>query len=704
MDKSWIMKPQGSDAYKLGVKEFIKFAFKDKPKNIELICPCKYCGFKKPQSMSVMSDHLSWSPFPTEYTIWLHHGETLGKTSTIPNIGQDAVVFEDSIQNMINDAFGVDRDKTNEVPVASNVEINQDEEVMPTETQERNEAKEFYELTREGEQPLYEGCTKYSRLSFLVKLYHIKCLCGMSDKSMTMILELLKDAFEFAKIPSSFYEAKKTITKLGLNYVKIPACPNNCMLYWGEDEERETCKKCNTSKWKSKAKDSDGNKQKKVPAKVLRYFPLKPRLQRLFLSSKTAEDMRWHAVDPKNDGMMRHPRDSKAWKEFDLTHPWFASDPRNVRLALASDGFNPFGMVSTNYSIWPVMLIPYNTPPWVCMKSTSFIMSMIIPGKKMPGNDIDVYLQPLIKELKELWTTGVVTHDSFKKERFTLHATLMWTISDFPGLGALSGWNTYTGFACPSFHRKHYLDLKFLHKFYDQKIKTKFVVNDEDNKKYILKSIATKWRNAKSQLFKKYYKWDLTLEENLRNYPRCIDPNNWAAFVQYRRKPKTVEMARKNAANRAKLKMNHTLGTKSIARTQEELEKRSGRKYSRGDMFGVSHKKPNGSFVNDEAKKKNDQLQAEIAKTHLENEAFVGVFGKEHGGFARSMGLGVTPSQLTTTRSPTLTSSSEDKEKMKQMQAEIDSLKDKALQVDILKEQVAFLMQKHNSNGNQVPE
>jgi hypothetical protein len=35
-------------------------------------------------------------------------------------------------------------------------------------------------------------------------------------------------------------------------------------------------------------------------------------------------------------------------------------------------------------------------------------------------------------------------------------------------------------------------------------------------------------------------------------------------------------------------------------------------------------------------------LQAEIAKTHLENEAFVKVFGKEHGGFARSKGLGVT--------------------------------------------------------------
>ncbi|XP_004515196.1 uncharacterized protein [Cicer arietinum] len=277
-----------------------------------------------------------------------------------------------------------------------------------------------------------------------------------------MVLKLLKDAFEFANIPNSFYKAKKTITKLGLNYEKIPVCPNNCMLYWSnkEDEERETCKICNTSKSKSKAKvgavgvSGDGNDRKKVPAKVLCYFPLKPRLQILFLSSKSAEDMRWHAIDSKNDGMLWHPRDSGAWKHFDLTHTWFASDPRNVRLALASDGFNSFGMMSTNYSIWPVILIPYNTPPWVCMKHTHIIMSMIIPGKNMSGNDIDVYLQSLVKDLKELCVTPrfskrVDTYDSFKKEMFTLHATLIWTVSDFPRLSTLSGWNTYTGLACP---------------------------------------------------------------------------------------------------------------------------------------------------------------------------------------------------------------------------------------------------------------
>jgi len=109
------------------------------------------------------------------------------------------------------------------------------------------------------------------------------------------------------------------------------------------------------------------------------------------------------------DGLMRHPRDSEAWKTFDLLHPEFASDSRNVRLGLASDGFNPFGNMSTNHSIWPMVLIPYNRPPWECMKQTSFILSMIILGKQMEGNDIDIYLQPLIKELKELCTSAVLT-------------------------------------------------------------------------------------------------------------------------------------------------------------------------------------------------------------------------------------------------------------------------------------------------------
>ncbi|GKB04490.1 RNA-directed DNA polymerase [Tanacetum coccineum] len=84
------------------------------------------------------------------------------------------------------------------------------------------------------------------------------------------------------------------------------------------------------------------------------------------------------------DGKLRHPADGLAWKAFDARYPKFASDPRSVRLGLASDGFNPF--------------------------------------RKAPGDDIDIYLILLIKELKLLWN-GVDAYYAFSKEQFKLRAS-----------------------------------------------------------------------------------------------------------------------------------------------------------------------------------------------------------------------------------------------------------------------------------------
>ena len=73
--------------------------------------------------------------------------------------------------------------------------------------------------------------------------------------------------------------------------------------------------------------------------------------------------MRWHDEKRKKDGKLRHPVDGKAWKEFDLTYLNFSKEGRNVRLGLASDGFNPFRTTSTQHSTWHVALINYNLPP-----------------------------------------------------------------------------------------------------------------------------------------------------------------------------------------------------------------------------------------------------------------------------------------------------------------------------------------------------
>jgi len=75
------------------------------------------------------------------------------------------------------------------------------------------------------------------------------------------------------------------------------------------------------------------------------------------MSSKIVDSMKWHEKGRPNDGKLRHPANSLAWKTFDSLHPDFALDPRNVRLGLASDGFNPYKTMSRKYSIWPVFLM-----------------------------------------------------------------------------------------------------------------------------------------------------------------------------------------------------------------------------------------------------------------------------------------------------------------------------------------------------------
>ena len=69
---------------------------------------------------------------------------------------------------------------------------------------------------------------------------------------------------------------------------------------------------------------------------------------------------------------------------MDKEHSWFAEEGRNIRLSLASDGFNPVGMQNVTYSIWPVILIPYNLPPWLCQKQSNWLLSICATETLVP--------------------------------------------------------------------------------------------------------------------------------------------------------------------------------------------------------------------------------------------------------------------------------------------------------------------------------
>lgn len=95
------------------------------------------------------------------------------------------------------------------------------------------EAAKFYKILKEADRPLYLGYTKTSILSFPVRLLHVKCLKGWSSYSFDILLEVLKDLLlGDINMPKNRYESKKQLQDVGMDCIKIDACPNNYMLYW----------------------------------------------------------------------------------------------------------------------------------------------------------------------------------------------------------------------------------------------------------------------------------------------------------------------------------------------------------------------------------------------------------------------------------------------------------------------------------------
>jgi hypothetical protein len=162
----------------------------------------------------------------------------------------------------------------------------------------------------------------------------------------------------------------------------------------------------------------------------------------MYRAPAIAEFMTWHNKNQSIDGKVHHAPDSKAWAHINATWPEFVADPMHIRLGLAKDGFNPFGEKSSSWSTWPIMFFNYNLPPWLVTKRFFVILSLIISGpESVKVANFDVYLEPMIEELEELWK-GVARLDILQPpgcRAFVLKAMLMWTIHDFPGYGLVSG-------------------------------------------------------------------------------------------------------------------------------------------------------------------------------------------------------------------------------------------------------------------------
>ena len=76
------------------------------------------------------------------------------------------------------------------------------------------------------------------------------------------------------------------------------------------------------------------------------------------------------------------------------------------------------------------------------------VIFYVVFAYSLVGHEIDIYLKPLVDELKELWEEGVDIYDAYNKEHFQMRAILLWTIHDYPGFGNVSGWRTKGYHSC----------------------------------------------------------------------------------------------------------------------------------------------------------------------------------------------------------------------------------------------------------------
>ena len=454
-----------SEEFKIGLREFLRKAgtMRTVQSTGITLCPCRKCKNRSSHTIDTVSGHLYTKGFMHDYYVWYLHGEGFGNDVGASSSNYQPVyppnmpsynysgfhhVYEHEVGNVDqypeHNAVGPSRieDMVHDAFPGVNTYVPDDDVV-----EEPNpNAKQFYDMMSSANQPLYDGCREgLSRLSLASRMTTIKSDHNLSASSMDDWTALFKEYLPQGNhAADSYYEVQKLVSNLGLPARTIDVCIDNCMLFWKDDDNLQECRFCHKPRYKPQ-----GVSRARVPFQRMWYMPITDRLQRLYQSEQTAQHMRWHADHQSAEGEIKHPSDAKAWKHFQSLYPGFAAEKRNVYLALCTDGFKPFGMSGRNYSLWPVVVTPYNLPPEMCMQREFLFLSILVPGPKHPKKSLDVFLQPLIEELNDLWSRGARTFDFYKQRNFTMRAVLMWTISDFPAYGMLSGWTTHGRLACP---------------------------------------------------------------------------------------------------------------------------------------------------------------------------------------------------------------------------------------------------------------
>jgi hypothetical protein len=283
MGRTWMHGTLFTHEYINGVKGFMSFINGKFSEDEKILCPCTRCPNQNYQHQAIVEKHILINGMDSAYTQWVQHGECYDAAGNEHSVDVHDNGFIDGTSVTEEDAYtnrfeGILGDLYMAEEVANldgeNGDGNNDADSHVSESF-------FTDVMKEAKRQLYPGCTKFSKFSLVIKLLHLKSFYRISNTAFTTFLKILAEAFPVCNaIPKSYNDAKNLLKVLGLGYDSIHVCPNNCVLFRKQYAKLHNCSVCGMSRWKNP-------ERKKVPQKVLRHFPLVPRLQRMFVSKES---------------------------------------------------------------------------------------------------------------------------------------------------------------------------------------------------------------------------------------------------------------------------------------------------------------------------------------------------------------------------------------------------------------------------------
>lgn len=147
-------------------------------------------------------------------------------------------------------------------------------------------AQKFYQLLKERSIPLFAGSSD-SRLSMRVRLLVAKSNWNVPYQYLEFFAKMMLNAnLVKENMPTSYYDAKRTVSKLGLKVKKIVYDSD----FGTNDGALEEFKFCKSLRYVVCSKGVV-RKQKRVSVKSMFYLPIIPRLERMFASMHNVSQM-----------------------------------------------------------------------------------------------------------------------------------------------------------------------------------------------------------------------------------------------------------------------------------------------------------------------------------------------------------------------------------------------------------------------------